>query len=227
VKAGKAQKRLAFAGLILIWIVVLRPLWIETRLFDTLQDATDSLKGGNSWFVLALVIIPMMYAAYKFAQSEYEVAAHVPRPLRPLCHFWFLSVRAFALMGAVFPIAYLTELVPMWAQFAAMGVFMSYLLAMLIRQAIRVSAAEKTVTTLYESIKIGNSSVRTELCEPEALEGFDALESQFGELTWYQVTRLIEEDNQFRYVVQSIRNKAPKFEEVTIGPNGKRVLHVT
>jgi hypothetical protein len=226
-KADKARQGVGSFVVFLFWLIVLGYPAVQMGLLEALRASTDSLKGGNSWLVIAPMFIPMLYVLYKFQHSEYKLGAHVRFPVRQLSHFWFLSVRALAALGAFIPFSLLLNLLPESAMLALIPALLVYSFVLLTRQTIRVSAAEKTVSALYHSIKAGERSVRLRLCEPEALEELDALDERLGELTWYQVAELIEEEDRFRYVVQSIRNKVSHREEVTIGINGRRVLRVS
>ncbi|MDQ2987342.1 MAG: hypothetical protein M3R13_11615 [Armatimonadota bacterium] len=208
------------------WYVALYYLLKETGFEEAVRKATEPWEQSPAGLLIVLFFAPVVFAAIKYVDSDYTVPETVPKPLRLTVFVFQGMARGFAVAGCYLLLMFSLRFVPILAILIGLLSWLAVVIGILIRQFFLERAAKKTVTALYEAIKNDEQEVLSGLCEPEAAEGLAALDSRAGKLTWYRVMNVMLEERHFTFMVESIRNRMPKFEEVTIKPGGNRVVNV-
>jgi cation transport ATPase len=198
----------------------------RTGYADAVRKATEPLEQSLAGLVLFALFLPTLFAAFCYIQRPYNSFENVPRAFRLAARVLDVLLRGLAFAGAWYLVFSLLPLVPFYAIFGYFVVSTIILVGLLIHRYIQEKAARKAVTALYEAIKNDDRAYLDSACEPEAVEELATLASLAGKLTWYSVMNIMYEEKHFTFMVQSIRDRMPKFEEVTIRPSGNRVVQV-
>jgi hypothetical protein len=225
-KSALLKRGLIFGLTTGAWFAFLDYFLIATGFQATIEKATEQWQGSLTGLVIALLFAPVYFSAQIFVFRPYKISEDVPKFLRLSVSVLDVLFRGLTFAGAYVLLLFSFRLVPLYVILVFCLTVIAFLAGILIRQFIFEKRAKKTVAALYEAIKNNEQEILSELCEPEAIEGLAALETLVGKLTWYQVLNSILDEKNFTVVVQSIRNRMPKFEEVTIRPGGSCVIRV-
>jgi hypothetical protein len=119
------------------------------------------------------------------------------------------------------------DVLPVNVIVGAFFLFLSYAVIWSVIRFFRQRVSKRTVLELYESLIRDDAFARARLCDTEVVERFVDLESRVGKLSSFQIVDQLTEGLKTSFVVQSVRNGLPRFEEVSTRSDGKRVVQLT